>query len=168
MRPLLIAAALLLASAAAAATPLLLVERQVITLEFSRPVARVSTTDPDLLALEPAGSRLRVAAVRAGRAQLDVAFEDGASATFDVTVEAVRRAPGQPPPVPGELLLSVGEARRLPAPGLERVLVEENGVARVEAVPGAAVVTAVRPGRSSVVLIDGAGTRTTVPIRVRP
>jgi hypothetical protein len=149
------------------ATPLSLSERQVLTLEFTRPVARLTTTDPDLLLLEPAATRLKVTAQRAGRAQVDVTFDDGATATFEVAVAPLRGAPAAPPMAPGELWLGVGEARRVPAPGLARVLLEENGVARVRAEGDAVIVTGVAPGRSSVVLVDGAGTRTTVPLRVR-
>jgi len=156
------------AALAAAATPLPLAERQAVTLEFTRPVARVATTDPDLLALEPAGTRLRVTALRAGRAQVDVIFDDGAAATFDVAVGALRRPAGTPAAAPGELVLAVGEARRLAAPGLARLLVEETGVVRARADGEAVVVTGLSAGRSSLVLVDAAGARTTVPIRVTP
>ena len=168
MRALLTVLALLVAAPARAATPLPLAERQVVTLEFTRPVARLATTDPDLLLLDAAAGRLRVTALRAGRAQVDVTFDDGATATFDVKVEPARGAAAPPAAVPGEVVLSVGEARRLPAPGLARVLLEENGVARAQAEAAAVVVTGLSPGRSSIVLVDGAGRRTTVPLRVLP
>lgn len=170
MRPLLTAltALVLLAAApAAGGTPLALSERQVVTLEFTRPVARLATTDPDLLALEPAAARLRVTAQRAGRAQVDLVFDDGATATFDVVVAPLATA-AVAPALPGEVVLAVGESRRLPAPGLARLMLEENGVVRVRAEAAAVVVTGAGPGRSSVVLVDGAGQRTTVPIRVVP
>lgn len=167
MRALALVALTLAALPAAAATPLALVERQVVTLEFARPVARLATTDPDLLAVEPTGARLRIAALRAGRAQLDVVFDDGAAVTFDVTVERARRPEGAAA-APGEVALAVGEERRVAAPGLARLLLEENGVARVRAEGGAVVVTGLSAGRSSAVLVDGAGARTTLSIRVRP
>ncbi|HET9553301.1 MAG TPA: hypothetical protein VFP50_10065 [Anaeromyxobacteraceae bacterium] len=167
MRALALVALTLGALPAAAATPLALAERQVVTLEFARPVARLATTDPDLLALEPAGARLRVAALRGGRAQVDVIFDDGASVTYDVSVAPARRPEGAGA-APGELALAVGEERRIPAPGLARLLLEENGVARVRADGGAVVVTGLAAGRSSAVLVDGAGARTTLSIRVRP
>ena len=168
MRPLLTLLALL-SSTAAVAAPLPLAERQVVTLEFARPVARLATTDPDLLALEASGARVKVTALRAGRAQVDVVFDDGAAVTYDVVVEAARRsAAAGPAAAPGELVLSVGEVRRLPAPGLARVLLEENGVVRVRALGAAAEVTGLTPGRSSLVLVDGGGARTTVPVRVVP
>jgi hypothetical protein len=161
-------AALALAAPARAATPLPLAERQVVTLEFSRAVARLATTDPDLLLLEPAAGRVRVTAVRPGRAQVEVTFEDGSSASFDVTVEAVRRPPAAVPAPPAEIVLAVGQARRLPAPGLVRALAEDNGVVRVQAEAAAVVVTGLAAGRSSLVLVDAAGVRTTVPLRVQP
>jgi len=167
MRPLALAL-ILPAALAAAATPLALSERQVATLAFTRPVARVATTDPDLLALEPAGPQLRVTALRAGRAQVDVVLDDGAVAAFDVVVEGLRRPSAPPPAAPGELTLAVGETRRLPAPGLVRLLVEEGGAVRARADGAAVVVTGLAAGRSSLVLVDGAGARTTVPIRVTP
>ena len=87
---------LLAAPAARAATPLALAERQVVTLEFARPLARLATTDPDLLDLEAAGQRIRVTALKAGRAQVEVTFADGATVAYDVTVEPARRAPAPP------------------------------------------------------------------------
>jgi putative type II/III system pilus formation protein len=167
MRPVLMVLALLAAAPAGAGTPLALSERQVVTLEFARPVARLATTDPDLLALEPAATRLRVTAQRAGRAQLELVFDDGATATFDVVVAPVLRAAG-PPAAPGELVLAVGQSRRLPAPGLARLMLEENGVLRVQAEAAAVVLTGASPGRSTLVLVDEAGQRTTVPVRVVP
>jgi len=166
MRPL--ALALILPAALAAATPLPLAERQVIALEFARPVARVATTDPDLLLLEPVGARLKVTALRAGRAQVDVTFDDGASAAYDVVVEGLRRPAAPAPPAPGELVLAVGETRRLDAPGLARLLVEDGGAVRARADGAAVVVTALVAGRSSLVLVDGAGRRTVIALRITP
>jgi Pilus formation protein N terminal region len=172
--PAALAVALALAAAPAlAATPLALVERQVTTLEFTRPVASLATTDPDLLQLERAGTHLKVTALRGGRAQLDVIFDDGAQVTFDVAVGPLRgptglaASAGGPSAGPVEVSLAVGEERRLPSPGLARVLIEENGVARVRAEGEAVIVVGVTPGRSSLVLVDGAGRRTTLPLRVR-
>jgi hypothetical protein len=168
VRPLALAL-ILPAALAAAGTPLALAERQVTTLEFTRPVARVATTDPDLLALAPAGARLTVTALRAGRAQVDVVFDDGAVAAFDVVVAGLRRpAAGAPAAREGELVLAIGETRRLAAPGLARLLVEEGGAVRAQAEGDAVVVTGLAAGRTSLVLVDGAGSRQVVPIRVTP
>ena len=167
MRPLALAL-MLPAALAAAGTPLALAERQVVALAFARPVARVATTDPDLLRLEPAGARLTVTALRAGRAQLDVTFDDGASAAYDVVVEGLRRPAAPAPAAPGELTLAVGETRRLEAPGLARLLVEEGGALRARADGAAVVVTALAAGRSSLVLVDEAGRRTVVAVRITP
>lgn len=159
--------ALLAAAPAGAAVPLALAERQVVTLEFTRPVGRLATTDPSLLGLRATGARLEVTALRGGRAKLDVTFDDGAAVTYDVTVEAARHGPA-PAAAPAEVLLAVGQVRRLPAPGLASVLVEEGGVVRVRAEGEVAILTGVSPGTSTVVLVDGAGRRTTVPLRVVP
>jgi hypothetical protein len=156
--------ALVVALAARAGTPLALAERQVLTLEFDRPVARLAVTDPDVLALEPGGARLRVTALRAGRTAVEVAFSDGATVSYDVAVEAAR---GRAPQAPGELALAVGEERRVAAPGLARVLLEETGVARVRAEGDAVVVLGVAPGTASLVLVGAAGARQTFSIRVR-
>jgi hypothetical protein len=155
----------LLPAPAAAAVPLPLAERQVVTLELARPVARLATTDPGLLSLEQQGARLRVTALRAGRAQVDVTFDDGAVVTFEVTVEAAR--PSAPEAAPGELLLLVGEERRVPAPGLARLLVEENGVVQARSEGASVVLVGVSPGRASVVLVDADGRRSTLAVRVR-
>jgi hypothetical protein len=168
VRALLTIAALLASTAATAATPLALAERQVVTLEFARPVARLATTEPDLLGVEPSGQRVKVTALRGGRAQLDVAFDDGASVTFDVTVSPLHRPGAAAAVAQGGVALSVGEQRRLPAPGLARALLEENGVAQVQAEAAAVVVTGLTPGRASLVLVDQAGRRTTVELTVRP
>lgn len=159
-------AALAAAPAARAGTPLALAERQVVTLEFDRKVARIAVTDPDLLALQAQGSRLKVSASRAGKAALEIAFEDGATVVYDVTVEAARRTAAAAE-APGQIALQVGEERRLRSPGVARVLLEENGVARVRVDGESVSVLGVSPGAASLVLVDGAGARTTWAIRVR-
>jgi hypothetical protein len=153
--------------AAPASTPLALAERQVVTLEFDRAVSRLAVTDPDLLTLQTQGSRVKVGAARAGRASLEVAFEDGTTVTYDVTVAAARRSPAPTPGGPGVVALRIGEERRLRAPGLARVLLEENGVAQARADRESVTVIGVSPGTASLVLVDGAGVRTTWAIRVR-
>lgn len=169
MRPALIAAsvAALAAPAARAGTPLALAEHQVVTLEFDRKVARIAVTDPDLLALQARGPRVKVGASRAGKAALEIAFEDGATVVYDVAVEAARRPAAAAPGAPGQIALQVGEERRLRAPGVARVLLEENGVARVRVDGESVAVVGVSQGATSLVLVDGAGARTTWAIRVR-
>ena len=165
MRAALIAAALLAAAPAArAGTPLALAERQVLTLEFDRAVSRIAVTDPDLLSLQAQGTRVKVGALKAGRAALEIAFGDGATVVYDVIVEAARRPAAT---APDELALQPGEERRVRAPGLARVLLEENGVARVRVDGENVTVVGVSPGTSSLVLVDGSGKRTTWSIRVR-
>ncbi len=165
MRAALIAAALLAAAPAArAGTPLALAERQALTLEFDRAVSRIAVTDPDLLSLQAQGTRVKVGALKAGRAALEIAFGDGATVVYDVTVEAARRPAAS---APDEIALHPGEERRVRAAGLARVLLEENGVARVRVDGENVTVVGVSPGTSSLVLVDGAGKRTTWSIRVR-
>jgi hypothetical protein len=152
------------AGAARAGTPVTLSERQVVTLELDRPLARVSTTDPDAAALRPAGARLQITGLRAGRAQVEVAFEDGATVVFDLTIIGARRAAAA---AADEIVLALGEERRVSAPGVARVLVEENGVARARVEGASVYVTGVSPGSAALVIVDGAGARTTRTIRVR-
>ncbi len=174
MRAALIGAALLAATAVRAAAPgaaplaapLALAERQVVALEFDRPVARVAVSDPDLLSVRTRGTRVEVGALRAGRATLEIAFDDGATVAYDVAVAGARR-PAIADGAPGALSLGVGEERRFRAPGVARVLVEENGVARVRVEGDTVTVLAVSPGSTSIVLVDGAGARTTRAIAVR-
>jgi len=168
MPALLMTLALLASPAAPVAVPLVLGERQVVTLEFTRPVAKLGVTDAEALLLEPSGTRLKVPALRAGRCQLEVGFDDGAGLSWDVTVVAPRKAGSQAGSNPGELELAVGEERRVPAPGLARVLFEESGVVKVRPDHEAVVLTATGAGRASVVLVDGAGQRTTLTVRVKP
>ena len=170
MRPAVILALLLAAAPAAAAAPLALGERQVVSLEFQQPVVRVTTTDPDLLQVQTAGAKVSVAAVRGGRASLEIAFADGATVAYDVTVEPARRAVARKPasmPGPNELALTLGEERRFRAPGVSRVLVEENGVARVAVRGDTVSVVALARGDSSLVVVDGSGAKTTWQVRVR-
>jgi hypothetical protein len=111
-----------------------------------------------------------VAALRGGRAVLAVAFADGASVVYDVTVEPVRRPAARAPaaaPGPNELALGLGEERRVRVAGVARVLVEENGVARVSVQGETVTVVALGRGDASLVTVDGAGARTTWQIRVR-
>ena len=154
-------------AATATAVALALGERQVATLEFDRPVARVAVTDPDLLAIRTRGSRVEVGALRAGRASLEIAFDDGATVAYDVTVIAARRPAAPAAGGPGAISLGVGEERRLRAPGVARVLVEENGVARVRVEGETLTVAGVSAGATSIVLVDGAGARTTWMVNVR-
>jgi hypothetical protein len=84
-----------------------------------------------------------------------------------VQVAGARRAAALPVVDQNLVELRVGEQRRLPASGAAQLLLEENGVARVAAERGAAVVTGVAPGTSSLIVVDGKGNRTTYPIRVR-
>ncbi len=167
MLALLTALALVAPPAAPAAVPLTLGERQVLTLELAQPVARLGVTDPDALRLEPSGPRVKITALRAGRCQLEVVFDDGATLAWDVTVVAARRAGAAPAGKPGDLELGVGEERRVAAPGLARILFEEGGVVKVRADGDAVVVTATGVGRAEVVLVDGAGKRTTLSVKVK-
>jgi hypothetical protein len=167
MRPALIAALVLGLAAPAGAragTPIALAERQIVSLEFARPVARLAVTDPDVIALGADGTRVRLTGLRGGRASLEVVFDDGAVAAFDVIVDASR--PGATAAA-HELRLAIGEERRVDAPGVARVLLEENGVARVRLDGGAVHVLGVSPGAASLVLVDGAGGRTSWSVRVR-
>lgn len=165
MRAALTAALLAAAAPAAAGAPLALAERQVVTLEFDRPVARVAVTDPDLVSARITGARLALTALRAGRATLEVAFADGVTVGYDVTVEGARK-PVTRTPGPNDIELSVAQERRFRAPGVARVLLEENGVARVSVQGETVSVVALAPGQASLVVVDAAGTKTTWQLRV--
>jgi hypothetical protein len=157
---------LLLAAAgpAAAAVPLGLAERQVVTLEFDRPVLRLTITDPDLLSAKSAGARVAITALKGGRATLEVVFADGAVAAYDVSVAAARRTDARA--AGNEIDLAVAQERRIRAPGAARVLIEENGVARMAVEGDTVSVVGLRPGLSSLVVVDAAGAKTTWQIRV--
>ncbi len=162
----LLAAALVVARPAAAGAPLALAERQVVTLEFERAVARVTITDPDLVTVKTAGRRVTITALRAGRATLELAFADGATVAYDLAVEGAHR-PAARSAASNEIDLSVAQERRFRSPGVARVLVEENGVARVSVDGETISVVALAPGQASLVVVDGAGAKTTWQIRVR-
>jgi hypothetical protein len=168
--PALLTALLLLAppAPAPALVPLVLGERQVVTLEFARPVGKLGVTDAEALQLEPSGSRLKLTALKAGRSQLEVIFDDGATLGWDVTVVAARRAGPAAAGGPGEVELAIGEERRVPSPGLARVLFEETGVIKVRPESEAVVLIGIGVGKASAVLVDGAGKRTTLTVKVRP
>ncbi len=166
MRAALIALGLALAAPPRAGTPLALAERQVVTLEFDRQVGRLAVTDPDLLALKVSGSRVKVTALRAGRAALEVAFDDGATVTYDVAVEAARRQTVQAPAA-NELEVRVGEERRLRVPGIAQAFLDENGVARARVDGDAVSLYGISAGATSLVVVDSGGSRTTWTIRVR-
>jgi hypothetical protein len=161
--------ALVLASSPVkAGTPLALAERQVVTLEFAQPVVRVATTDPDLLAVQVLGAKVRIEASRAGRCTLDLAFGDGAAASYEVTVEALRRTGvAAAPPSPNELVLAVGEERRFRSPGIARALFEESGAVRVLVERETVSIVGLAAGRSSVVLVNADGNKITWQIRVQ-
>jgi hypothetical protein len=160
--------ALLLAAGgtAAAGVPLGLAERQVVTIEFDRPVLRLTVTDPDLLSARAAGARVAITALKVGRATLEVTIPDGAIAAYDVSVAAARR-PEVRAAGANELDLAVAQERTFRAPGAARVLLEENGVARMSVDGETVSVVGLRPGQASLVVIDGAGAKTTWQLRVR-
>jgi hypothetical protein len=160
--------ALLAPPAAPAMVPLVLGERQAVTLEFTRPVAKIGVTDAGALLLEPAGTRLKVTGLRGGRSQVELGFDDGSTLVWEVSVVAARPAGPAPAIGPDELELALGEERRVAAPGLARVLFEEGGVVTVRAEAQAVVLVATGAGRASVVLVDGTGRRTTLSVRVKP
>ena len=156
-------APLVLAAPGRAGAPLALVERQVVTLEFDRAVARMTVTDPDVVALAATGGRVRVTALRGGRAAVELVFDDGVTVAYDLVVEGARRRAE----APGEIALGVGEERRVRFSRLARVLLEETGVARVRAEGDAVVVLGVSPGAASLVLVDASGGRESFSVRVR-
>jgi hypothetical protein len=165
MRAALIAILLAAAEAAAAGTPLALAERQVVTLEFDRPVLRLTITDPDLVSARSTGTRVAITALKGGRATLEVTFPDGAVAAYDVAVAAARRQEARSAGA-NEIDLAVAQERRIRAPGAARVLIEENGVARMSVEGETVSVVGLRPGQASLVVVDGAGAKTTWHVRV--
>lgn len=165
MRPALMLL-VLLPSLAAAGGKLVLSERQVIALEFTQPVQRLAVSDPDAVGLKAAGATVKVSGLRAGKVQLDVVFADGATATFDLTIEPVRRSAVRAP-APDEIELAVGEEQVVPSPRGSQVLLEDNGVARAVQDGRGVVVRGVTPGVASMVVVDPAGARTTWKLRVR-
>ncbi len=167
MRAALSALALLaLPGLAAAGAPLSLVERQTITLDFTAPVQKLAVSDPEVVTLKAAGSSVKLSAVRSGRVQIEVVFADGATASFDVTIDPVRRAAVKPL-APDELELTVGTERVIDAPPGAQVLLEETGVVRAYQDGRGVVVQGVAPGAGSLVIVSPTGARTTWKLRVR-
>jgi hypothetical protein len=166
MRLALTFAAALLPVLAAGALPLALAERQVVTLDFTQPVQRIAVSDPEALALQASGSQLRITGLRGGRVQVDVLFADGATASWDVTVEPVRH-PVARPLAPDEVELAVGQERILPAPAGAQVLLEETGAVRATQDARGVVVRGIAPGAGSIVIVSPSGARTTWKLRVR-
>jgi hypothetical protein len=166
MRAPLIAALLALPGLAAAAAPVILVERQTVTLEFNQPVQKLAVSDPEALTLQPSGSSVKISGLRPGRVQLEVVFADGATATFDVSVEPVRRTAVKPL-APDEIELTVGQERVIPSPSGAQVLLEDTGVARAFQDGRGVVVRGIAPGRGSLVIVNPSGARTTWKLSVR-
>jgi hypothetical protein len=96
-----------------------------------------------------------------------VGFADGAIVVYDLVVEGARRSAARAPAAPNDIELAVAAEQRFRAPGVARVLVEENGVARVSVQGEMVSVVAIAPGEASLVVVDGAGAKTTWQIRVR-
>ncbi len=165
------AAALVLAAvppAGPAAVALSLGEGQVVTLHFRSAVDQLALGDLGLVQVKAAGRAVEITGLRAGRTTLVVQLEGGDSLSYDLQVVGARRSTAPATAIdPNAILLRPGEERRLPAPGASRLLLEENGVARVQVERGQLVVTGLRVGSTSVVVIDGSGRQTTYPITVR-
>lgn len=166
MRAALIALLSALPALASAAAPVILVERQVVALEFSQPIERLAVSDPEAVALKAAGSVVRITGLKPGRVQVDVVFADGAVAALDVSVEPIRRAAVRPV-APDEIELEIGQERTVPAPPGAQVLLEDNGVARAIQDGRGIRVRGVASGTASLVVVDPSGGRTTWKLRVR-
>jgi len=168
-------AALLVAAAATApatgadAVPLALAEGQVVTLQFDRAVAQVAVTDLAIVKVRALEKRIEVTGSAGGRSRMVVELERGGRVAYEVQVAGLSGGGRPAPPAadPNALELSVGDERRIPAPGASRLLVEEGNVARVRAEAGAVVVTAQSSGTTSIIVVDGAGAKTTYTIHVR-
>jgi len=152
-----------LAAAGGEAAPLALVEGQVAPLAFERRVEQVSVSDPAVLAVRSAPGRIEVVGLRGGSARLTVALEGGATVAFEVKVAAAVRAPA---PAARVVELRPGEERRLSTPGVTRVMLEDNGVARARGESDAVVVTAVAPGQASLLVVGERGEQAEWTIRV--
>lgn len=166
MRAALIAALAALPALALAAPPVTMQERQVVTLDFAQPVQRLAVSDTEAVALQAAGSAVRITGLRPGRVQVDVAFADGAVASFDVTVEPLRAAVARPA-APDEIELTVGQERIVPSPPGAQVLLEETGAVRAYQDARGVVVRGIAPGSGSLVVVSPSGARTTWKLRVR-
>jgi hypothetical protein len=151
---------------ATAAVPVVLAERQVLTLEFAQPVQRLAVSDTEAIGLKASGSAVKVQGLRAGRVQLDVIFTDGATASFDVRVEPLKRTAARPL-APDELELAVGQERVVPSAAGSQALLEDNGVARAEQDGRGVRVRGLTPGTTTLVVVDPSGGRTTWKLRVR-
>ncbi len=162
----LLALALAVPGSGGAAAPVIVVERQVVTLEFAQSVRRLAVSDPDAIGLKATGSTVRLTGLRPGRVQLDVVFADGATATFDVAIEPLGRTAAKPL-APDEIELEVGQERTLPAPAGAQVLLEDNGVARAVQDGRSLRIRGVAAGSASLVVVDPSGARTTWKLRVR-
>ena len=154
------------AAAAEEAVPVSLAVGQVVTLRFVRPVSQVAVGDPTVVLVKTRGSQVELTGLRSGRTSLLVQLESGDAVDYELRVAAARRA-AAPAADPNLVELRVGEQRRLSTAGAVQLMLEENGVARVAAERGGVVVTGVAPGTSSLIVVDGRGTRTVYPIRVR-
>lgn len=166
MRSLAALCALLGAGAAAGeAASLSLAEGQVVPLSFERKVDQVAVSDQTVLSVRAAPGRIEVVGLKGGTARLTLALEGGASVTFDVRVAAATRAPAAQ--AAARLLeLRVGEERRLSAPGVARVMMEDNGVARARGERDAVVVRGVAPGRASMVVATESGAQAEWTVQV--
>lgn len=165
------AAALVLAAtppAGPAAVPLSLGEGQVVTLRYRSAVEQVAVGELGVVLVKAAARAVEVTGLRGGRTTLLVQLEGGDTLSYDLQVVGARRASaGAVPADPNAILLRAGQERRLPAPGATRLLLEENGVARVLVERGQLVVIGLKAGSTSVVVVDAAGRQTTYPIQVR-
>jgi hypothetical protein len=88
---------------------------------------------------------------------------------YEVAVDALRRLPvvAIPSASPSDVELTVGQERRFKSPGISRALFEENGVVRVNVERDTVIVTGLAAGRSSVVLVNTDGDKTTWQVLVR-
>ncbi len=164
------AAALMLAAAppaGPAAVPLSLGEGQVVALKFRSAVDQLALGDLGVVLVKASGREVEITGLRAGRTTLVVQFGSGDTVSYDVQVVGARRAAASSPIDPNAILLRPGEERRLPAPDASRLLLQEDGVARVRVEHGQLVISGLKAGSTSVVVIDGSGRQSSYTVQVR-
>lgn len=136
------------------------------SLEYAKSISRVAVSDPNVLLVHAGERKLDLTGQSGGKTTLVVWFESGESVGYDVHVAGPVRAP-EPEPVGTRVEVGVGQQVTVPAAGASRIMLSDDGVARVKANGETLTVSGLKAGSATLIVTDGAGAKTTYSIRVK-
>jgi hypothetical protein len=136
------------------------------TLEYVKSISRVAVSDPNVLLVHAGERKLDLTGQSGGKTTLVVWFDSGESVGYDVRVAGPARV-AEPEPVGTRVDVGVGQQVTVPAAGASRIMLSDDGIAKVKANGETLTISGVKAGAATLIVTDGAGGKTTYSIRVK-